>query len=329
MKKLLFSLISLSLGIILLFWLVQKIGWRNIKDTILQLSFWELIFVLFLGFLCLLFGTLRWREILRQKGYQFSIAELYGEYLASFAITYLVPLVFFGNEVFRSQVLTLKRKDALLPEKTLSAAIIDRIFETGFQTTTIFLGVLSLFLITGSLLMSFVVIVFLFFLILLFYYFFFFKKSFIGGFLRLDKNNHFRLIEKEIFAFFKIRNRFFQRALLFSFLKTTLNLLQYWILIYFLGSKLSFLEAVSVLGISILSMAPPISADFGSHDWGSALLCSKLGLGMERGVAFASIVRGINLILATLGILFLIKIGFFAFLQKILKKINKLLSIKR
>lgn len=326
MKKIFFSLISLFLGITLFFWLLNEIGWQEIKDTFLGFSGIEGGFLLFLGFLCTFLGTLRWREILKSTGHHFSLKELYGHYLASWSITYLAPVVIFGGEIFRGYVLNSKRENSTSLEKGMAASFIDGILEYAFEWLALFLGLASFFLTVGFPLKGSQILIFviLFFLTgSFFYYFFVKKKSFLKIFFKVSERNQGRRIEKETLSFFKIKNRAFQKALLLSFSKTVVRFFQYWILVEFLGKSISSFAAISILGISILSMAPPISADLGTHDLGSALLFEKLGLGQETGLVFASIVRGINLVLALFGIVFLIKTGFDTLQQKLLKQINR------
>jgi len=343
MKRFLFSLASLFLGITLFFWLLNEIGWQEIRVTLFRLSGIEGIFLFSLVILWTVLGTLRWREILKSKGYYFSLKELYGYYLASFAISYLAPIVFLGGEIFKGYVSNSKplrsstsngskEENPSKLEKGLAAGFIDGIFGRAFNWIACLLG-LAVFFLIGD--FSFKNPKILILPILLFLglgvlsYFVLKKKSLIRIFFRVDEKNQARLIEKEVLSFFKIENRFFQRAFLLSSFETLLRFFQYWILIGFLGESISFFSAVSVLGISILAMAPPISADFGTHDLGSAILFSKLGFGREIGIVFASIVRGMNLILAIFGILFLIKFGFGVFQRKLFEGVNKIFLINQ
>ncbi len=327
MKRFLFSLASLFLGIGLFLCLLNQAGWQEVKKTILAFSSIEGAFLFVLGFANTLLGALRWREILKSKGCFFSLKELYGHYLASFAITYLAPLIVFGGVFFRGYVLNLKGKNSAPLSKAMIASFIDGIFEHGSEVITALLGLISLFFLISFPFKAFriaILILVIFLGAIFFYYFFLKKKSFIKIFLKIDERNRGRKMEKEILSFFNPKNNIFQKAVFLSLAKTFLTLFQYWILISFLGKSISFLTAISVLGMSVIFMAPPISADIGAHDLGSAFLFGRLGLGRETGIVFASIVRGINLILAVGGIIFLIKAGFITLRQKIFKKIGKI-----
>jgi uncharacterized protein (TIRG00374 family) len=330
MKKIIFSLVSFVLGVVLFFWVLNQTEWQEIKITLTQLSVIESMFLLFLGALGILLGTLRWREILKNKEREFSLRELYGSNLASFAITYLAPAVVFGRELFKGYVLGSQKKDSASFEKGMAASFIDGIFEFLFEWLAIFSGIASFFLIAGfsfHYLLLLVFIVFLFAIIVFLGHFILRKKSILKILFNIDENHMARAVEKEILIFFKTKNRTFKRVLLISFLKSMLRLLQYWILIAFLGTPISLLSALSVFGISILSMAPPVSADLGTHDLGSAILFQKLGMGGEKGVVFASIVRGINLVLSLAGIFFLLRTGLGMLRRKLFNIIDRIVVL--
>lgn len=326
MKKFIFSLISLFLGIVLFFWLWNEIGWQEIRNTFLHLSGFEIIFLIFLSFLGIFLGTIRWKEILKSKGHQFSLKELCGHYLAGFAITYLAPVVVLGGPIFRGYVLNSRQKNSFALERGIAVSFIDEIFEYIFAWLMIFLAITLLFLFIGLPFKSSQLGILIALLVLIgaiFYYFLIKKKSLIKLLFRVKEQNHGLKIEKEILAFFEIKNKFFQRALFLSIAKVLVRFFQYWILLDFLGRPISFIFGLMVLGISTLSMAPPISADFGTHDLGSAILFEKIGIGRGAGIAFASLVRGLNLIVAISGIGFLVKIGFDALQHNLLKKIRE------
>lgn len=330
MKKLVFSLISLILGITLFFWLWNEIGWQEIKNNFLRLSVLEAGFLILLSFLIVFLGAIRWRTILKSKGYNFSLKELYAHYLAAFAITYLAPVIVLGGPIFRGYVLSSKEKKTVALEKGMAISFIDEVFEYVSAWLMVFSALFLLFLTAGLPLKELRLAILLGFLFLagfIFYYFLIKKKSLIKLLFKAEEQNNGVKIEREILAFFEIKNKFFQKAFFLSLAKLSVRFFQYWLLLNFLGKPVSFLSGIIVLGVSILSMAPPVSADFGTHDLGSTILFEKIGLGKGAGIAFASLVRGLNLILSILGIGFLIKIGFDNLQQKLFKQISKIFLI--
>ena len=331
-SKILFSLVSLFSGIILFFWLLDEVGLGGIQNTFLRLSGVEGSFLLLIGALYVLVGTLRWKEILKSKGHDFPIRELYEHYLASFAITYLVPTIVFGGEMFKGYVLNSRDKNPASLGNSMTVSFIEGIFDYAFEWLAIILGIIAFFFtieipLKGSYVLGLSILLFL--TIIFIYYFLLKKRSLIRIFFKVSEDNQWRKIEKDVSAFFKIKNKSFQKAFLLSWVKMFLRFSQYWILVGFLGESIGFIAALSILGISVLAMAPPVSADLGTHDLGSAVLFERLGLGRETGIVFASVIRGMNLILSIFGIVFLMKIGIITLRKKILKGVDKINLISK
>ena len=131
-------------------------------------------------------------------------------------------------------------------------------------------------------------------------------------------------LKKEIFDFFKKGNlRFIKNSLFYSFLKVLIGFIQFWILAFFLGYPLSFMNLFAIFGVSLAGLETPISADLGSHELVTALAFDRLGMAKSIGATFAMIFRGANLIFALIGIIFFIEINFKIFQNYILEKVVK------
>ena len=265
--------------------------------------------------------------ILAEKGYYFTLKDLFSHYLASFSITYLAPLVIIGGEVFKGYVLNSRKENSTSLEKGLGASFIDGIFEHGSEWIIVALGLFSSFLLVKnpfSFEQLFVIFIVIFLIVGFSWYILFKKKSLIKLFFGVGEENQIRRIEKEILTFFRIKNKFFQKAIVLSFAKIIVRLFQCWVLVQFLGFHISIFTALFILGASTFFMAPPVSADIGTHDFGSAILFYELGMGQEVGLVFASIFRVLNLILSIFGIFFLIRFGFSFLKEKILGIIERI-----
>lgn len=316
------------MGLTLFFWVFNQVGWEEMEKMLLQISFLKMILVVFLGFLAALIGNLRWKRILRSKGYIIPLRDLLGHYLASFAITYLAPMVAFGGEMFRGYIL--KGQNGISIEKGMAASFIDGIFEYISEWVTVFVGLVFFFLKIGffSTNLEIVLLTFIVFFgsLAIFIFIAFKKKTIIKLFLNLDEENPSIKIEREIFDFFDFKNKAFMTAVTLSLLKIFIRLTKFGVLISFLGETASFANVFAVLGISVLAMAPPVSADIGTHDFVSVFLFKNLGMNPAAGAVFASIIRGVNLILSFVGLFFLIKFGFESLRDSLFKKVEKLSS---
>ncbi|MBL7156289.1 MAG: flippase-like domain-containing protein [Candidatus Pacebacteria bacterium] len=329
MKKLLFSLVLVFVGLALFFSLFSKIGLNAIKQSFVGIFSLKGFTIIFLGFFITFLGTLRWKNILKSKGYVIPLKDLFGHYLAGFAIAYLAPMAIFGREVFKGYIL--KGSNGISYEKGMSASFIDGIFEYISEWIIVLLGLSFFFLRLGFFSTQPKIIFLTLFIfigaLLIFAFIAFRKKSIIKLFLDIDKQNQGLIIEKEVFNFFELKNKTFHIAIIFSIIKIFAKLAQYSLLLILLNESISISTAFSVLGISVLAMAPPISADLGTHDWASVILFDKLGMEPATGAAFASIIRAVNLLISFVGIIFLIKFGFESLKDSLFNKIERLFKV--
>jgi len=317
-KKLLLFLFSLFIGIGLFIWIGKVVGWEKIKDAFLVFTGWQGLTIFGLTGLMMAVGNWKWKEILRSQNVKISFWRLSEFYLAGFALVFLVPIVVFGGEIFRSYIL--KEKGLVPWVKGLASIIIDRILEWTTNLAVIFLGILFFLYKIGLPPKNLAIIfggVFLLFVIgISFFYFKIFKKESIARiFLRssgLKNSNHNSSIldvEREIFNFFKPKVRSMWKGFGLSFLRATIMYFRAWLLIVFLGRTIGALPALSVLSFSYLAAMIPIPATLGTHEVIQSFAFNSLGLGTSYATAFTMIIRGAELIFALIGLAFLLRFG--------------------
>lgn len=336
MKKFLIFLFSFLVGIGLFIWVIEFVGWQEIKNAFLVFTGWQGLVILSLTALMLIFGAWRWREILKSQGHNISLTALWGPYLSWFSLSYLIPMLFWGTDVFRGYVL--KEKFSVPWIKGMASVIIDRILELTIYLIVFFIGMIFLFLAIGlppKEIGLILVGIFIFFSagIGFFYFKVFKKESIIKFFVKLFNNKKFLdgkplKIEEEIFKFFKPKESFFWKAIGFAFLKATAGLVRVWLLLFFLGETIKLSSALSVLGFSYFTMLIPVPAAIGSHEVVQVFVFSALELGGGIATAFTMIIRGADLILALVGIVILFKLGFGLLQANLFKKIEKLMNNK-
>ena len=95
-------------------------------------------------------------------------------------------------------------------------------------------------------------------------------------------------------------------------------------MIWFLGYTLDSSSALAVFGASSAALETPVSADLGAHDFTTALVFENMEKRKSAGIDFALILRGVNLILASIGVFFLGKLGFQLSKNKLMGIINNL-----
>lgn len=318
MKNFLFFLISLVVGIGLFAWAISFIGWSAAREAFLVFSGWQVMVILGLTVLAALVGNWRWREILKEKNIPIPFLELFKSYLTGFSIMFLAPIVLFGGEIFRGYAL--RKRNGIGWQKGASSVFIDRILELTTNVLVIFLGI-AIFFSTNGFPSNKLAMIFLSAPLLLgaaifiFYLKAFKKESLINFFLRvlglrsLPRQNGILSVERETFDFFKINKKTLPKVFILSLLRSGLTYIRTLFLISFLGVKIGWLSALSILGFNYMALLIPIPAALGSHELIQASAFNYFGVGLASAAAFTMIIRGTELIVAFAGIFFLFKMG--------------------
>lgn len=335
MKKALFFLISLLIGVGLLIWTISFIGWEKITLAFRFFSFKAALVILFLTILANLIRSWRWKTILNNQGYKIPAWRVLEYYLSGNAIGFFMPMVIFGGEIFRGY--DLKEKYGMPWSKSIASVIIDRVSEFTIYTIATILGMV--FFIANANLPSYKIGIILFsafFLTIASIFFFYFKsfkkESIIRFFLKkLNAQNSDGAetaieIEKEIFRYFKPKKKIMWQGLGLSLLVELTLLARSFLLILFLGKNISILLTVSIVAFSSLALTLPIPAALGSHDIIQSFAFTALGLGAGTGAAFVLVVRGVELILALIGLFFFFRFGIQFLHNFLLEKIGKLFN---
>jgi len=327
MKKIIFFLIPLFIGIGIFIWIIKITGWNQIVKLFFTFTGWSGLIILGLTFLVVLTGIWKWRVILRSQGVKLPFKKLMTSYLGCFALTYLAPATFFAGETFRSYYIKQKEQN-LSWEKTISSIFLDKIMDFSVMLVSVIVGVLyflfkiglppkNLSIILGAILILFTAAI-------LFFYLKCYKKQSIVKFvlnivgIKNLKEDHIALgVEKEIFEFFH-RRIYFTEVVLLALLRNVFLWARHFSLIVFLGGSVGILGSLSALGFTYLVSLIPIPALLGSHEAIQTFVFLKLGMTESMGTAFAMLLRSADLIISFLGIIILCRFGY----KFIHKKIN-------
>jgi hypothetical protein len=325
MKKLLLFLVSLLIGLVLFFWVLNAIGWQEIKKAFLVFTGWKGLIIFILTLLMMLIGNWKWKEILKSENVKISFFELFKSYLAGFALMFLAPIIFWGGELFRGYVL--KEKNSIPWSKGMGSVVIDRILEWTTNLVIVLTGsVFFVFLIDFPPLKLITIfggaLFFVFAALGLFYFKCIKKESIVGFFLRNNKNHPLET-EKEVFNFFNFKKPAMWKGFGISFLRAGVMYLRAWFLLLFLGKNIDVLPALSVLGFSYLAAMIPLPTSLGSHEVIQAFAFESLGLGVPTAAAFTMILRGAELIFALVGIAIFFHLGIVLLKKALLTKIAK------
>jgi uncharacterized protein (TIRG00374 family) len=281
------------------------------------LKFFLIFLILFLGEIIV--GSLRWSFILKTQSQQPEFKKIFWAKLAGFSFSYLTPVVFFGGEPVR--YVLLKEENSKIPAKyIISSIIIDKLMFFSASTISFFIG---LFFFLIHIQASFETKIFVFgllilgVLIALFLYLRFKKiiekegifswlirKLYLSKVKSIkEKESKIREIEKEMAKFLKAKRASLIKVFLGAGIEVLFLIFSFWFIIYSIGKYLDIGKIFAINSMTGLSSIIPLPAALGSLEMGQSFLFKILGLGKETGIAFSLIFRGINLLIAFLGLI--------------------------
>jgi len=318
-KNAFFILVSLLIAGVLVYFVFEKIGAREIWQAFLSFSPRGIFWALTLTTLSVLLNAWRWQIILKDRGYNLSLSDLTPAWIAGFAIAYFTPVAMLGDEVIKTYIL--KNKFSIpLRKATVSVFLEDMILDGSVFFLTIFVGIIFFILRTMVIpLRLWMVIVILSFPVggLGFFYFKAFKTESmvkiieqpLKKLLNSKIANGIGSSEKEILNFFKVQNKNMWRAIIISFFKGIINVIRSWVIILFLGIKIDVIAALSVVAFTNIAYIFPLPAALGSLEVLQTFAFTNLGLTPQIAVAFTLILRAFDTLVALSGIFFVFRFG--------------------
>ncbi|MDD2696745.1 MAG: lysylphosphatidylglycerol synthase transmembrane domain-containing protein [Candidatus Pacebacteria bacterium] len=335
MKKFFFFLISLLIGIALFFWILNTVGWQEVRKILFNFSGRNSLIILFLTMLIWLVGLWKWKFVLNSQGCNYPFMGLLQIAFASNAVTYLLsPTALFGGEGFR--VYALRKKFSAPWDKNLAAVIIEKLLSASMALIFLILGVLSFLFLNQSIsrnlaIISIVIIGGLTMILATFYFKSFKKESIFKLIFRffgkeMKNGTVTEGVEKEIFNFFEFNKKTMWQGMAIAFLRYFLIFVRCWILIFFLKRETSILIALAVMFFLYLAYSFPLPAGMGALDTAQAFAFGTFNLGQATGITFSFILRGAEIIISLIGIIFLIKLGIEIFSGNIKNFFQKITS---
>ena len=334
MKKFLFFLLSLTIGVTLFIGVGHIVGWKDIWMAFHVFTSWKGMVIVLISAVALFFGMWKWTVILRSLGCNVSNKDLVLPYWAGFSLVYFFPMIILGGEIFRGYIL----KDRLgIPwRKGIASVIIDKILEGTVFLITVIVGttyfILNIAHPEGKLAILVGSVIGALSLVTIFFYVQSFrKKSITKYFSKLISKTNFlngelRELEKEVFSFFHVKKRSFWEAVGMAFMRVVTGWLRVWLLVMFLGKTVGIMPAFSMLGFWYIALFVPIPATLGTHELLQAFAFSALGLGAGLAPVFTMIQRGAEIVICVVGLLIFMKLGLSLLKTLLFKKLDTLIG---
>ena len=323
MKKYILIFLSFGLGFILFAAALKEVGLKNISLTISELSLWNFFILLGLFLLGLIVSTLRLKVIIETQYPQlFSFSTVFISKTAGAAISYLTPCVLAGGAPFKAYILS---KEGKIPiRKTIASIIIENVIFLSIALVFFVIGIIILlnhFTLPANIIFFLVSVGIISSIVLLFFYYQTMNKGSGGkGFFIflieafcLDKikainkiKTNIADVEKDISCFFKYQKTGLFKAVFLAVVEILLFLFTCWLTVIFLGNKLGIGQIISINALMNAVYLVPIPASLGTFEISQAFIFSLFGLSLSSGIAFSLTIRIMNLILAGIGVIFLV-----------------------
>lgn len=316
LKTTIFYTVSLLGAAILFIGTVKKVGWQDLLALISKLSLAKFLLLLLISFVFMFLGVVRWRLCLKTIGSRPDWLTTTKALLADNAFSYLTPSAAFGGEPLRLQIL--KEKDKKVSwAKAAATVMIDK----GLDSTTVLLMIVAsvfflfwhyslpwLIRISFLVFTSFLVVlaIFLYYHIIrrrgcfiLFFKLFRFHKSRLWPKIQ----GHITETEEALHHFFDYRSYQLWSAVALTIARYGLVILRAYLIILFLGNHFKFISVLVAVGVAYLvSFLPLPGGTLGGFEISQSFVFSLFNLGSQRGLAYALVLRSLDIIVVGLGI---------------------------
>lgn len=321
MKKSTLIIISLLLGVFLLFFAFREVNWKEIETALFLFPKNALIFVALINFLAVfIVGSYRWQVILKSQKCSVSFWKVVRAKMAGFTMSYVTPTALIAGEPIRAYMI--KEESQCGWEKSSASVIVDQIIYLICLFCVIILGFVFLwekFSLPKDVTYGFFAV----FALVLVTTVVFYKKTFQRGegehaffsFVihktKLSKikyiNNKLGAIEKTekiIEGFFKESKTDFLLVVVLAFLEVFLDAFAILVTCFYMGHWVGIVMSVGVFSLWALASLAPIPGSLGSAELVLSFAFTLLNAGgSDTGLAFSLIYRVINIFFCLLGIM--------------------------
>jgi len=322
-KNIVLFLLTLIFGALLFYFVLDKVGTKEIWQAFLSFSPVGIFWILILTIIYTIFGIWRWQVIIKGMGSHFSLKDISGAWLAGFGLGYLTPIAVLGGEAVRSYII--KKKKNFPWKEGIVSIFIDKVFEgTTFFLITILGIIFFISKVMAVPLKIWVVLLILLFPIggITFFYLRAYRSQSMVKFIQLplkkfiqSKNVHQKVngllnsSEKIVFNFFEVKNKYTRQCILLSLIRGAISIIRSWFLVLFLGFKIGIISALSITAFTNISYLIPLPAALGSHEAIQAFVFPSLNLSSHSAIAFALILRAFDMLMAFCGVFVVLKLG--------------------
>jgi uncharacterized protein (TIRG00374 family) len=314
-KKTIFFLGFLLLGIVLFVFSVLNSGVGNIIKVLKEFSLLKFLFFVGLSFLNFYLYSLRWEIITKVlfKEKKIPTSNFFWNRMAAYALSYVTPSAQMGGEPLR---IMLMEEEGVPRKIAVSSTIIDKALE--FSTLIIFIAcgiAVALFDDRVLVFSKPVMAIGASLMLLVVFWFYYSSIKNIGFFSSIYKVLHLKKIsrlqhleekldrfEKEMNGFYKQNPRTLWLLLAISIFTVLFILVEHYLVAWFMGVRLTFLQAFLASTIPYFAYLLPVPGGLGVLESGHATIFALLGVSINA-FAFVFIIRLRDFIFVLLGLI--------------------------
>lgn len=308
-------------AVLLLAWVFTSVPLRDIWATLQTLRAHEIVILVGGNILVLLVLTGRWWSILRTQHQQVSLFQLLRYRLTAYSVSYVTPGPQFGGEPL--QVYLLGSRHGISRGTATASVLLDKALELLTNFAFLALGTLVLVewrifsAMVGTRALAFALS--LLALILVYMVALGFAKRPLTGLLELMPIPHHLLPaavqtmsrtlyntiadgEMEAARLCRRRPRAIIRASTLSTLALAAMLVEYWLMVRFLGVEITFIQAIIALTAARIAFLLPFPGALGALEASQILVFTALGFPPAAGISVSLLIRARDVTLAAVGL---------------------------
>lgn len=300
-----------------LLWLaLRSLDWGALVAALRQLGTVEIIILALVNLVVLMALAARWWVLLGGLGASTSLLRATAYRVASFAVSYFTPGPQFGGEPLQAHLAW--QQEGMAPGPALASVLLDKIIELIANFSFLLVGSVALVsLPAGEQAPILLILLPLILLGIPLAY-----ASTLGSGRAplsdaLNRVNSYLLrwfqisdllatveqAETVAGAFWRAKRLELAKAVFASLISWSMLLLEYYLLLRFLGLRVSGWQLLAVLAAARLAILLPFPGGLGSLELAQLLVMGKIGYSPEAGIAVALIIHARDVIVGAIGLL--------------------------
>lgn len=293
----------------LLIWVILQTPFNELKAILEQLSLSQIILLIAVNTMIVFLLGMRWWLFLRAFGYPIPYFKITQYRLISFSISYITPGPQFGGEPF--QIHLLSTRHDVPTDVNIAALSLDKLMELLANFSILIFGV-ALTINSGILGGDSQPLAILYAAGLLaipgIYYVLLRQgkrplSSLVWTFTKSRKFLYWILpAERRMQKLLKNDPGIFVAAGIISLIIWIALIFEYWLMLYFLGAPLDFIQIIAVITTARVAMLTPLPGALGALELGQTWLMGTLGFPASLGIAISLLVRGRDILFSLIGL---------------------------